>query len=45
MMVVFTLALSLSIAVGGLFIFHTYMILKNLSTIELEVLYRNNIYS
>lgn len=44
LMVAFTLGISLSVAVGALFFFHTYMLLNNLSTIELEALHRNNIY-
>ena len=43
-MISFVIACSMMIAVGGLFLMHTYLIACNFSTIEMSVLLTNNIY-
>eukprot|EP00350_Pseudokeronopsis_sp_OXSARD2_P000106 CAMPEP_0170553658 /NCGR_PEP_ID=MMETSP0211-20121228/11500_1 /TAXON_ID=311385 /ORGANISM="Pseudokeronopsis sp., Strain OXSARD2" /LENGTH=43 /DNA_ID= /DNA_START= /DNA_END= /DNA_ORIENTATION= len=35
----------MSIAVGGLFLMHTFLLAGNFSTIEMNVLLSNNVYS
>mmetsp|Transcript_46945 Transcript_46945/g.34370 ORF Transcript_46945/g.34370 Transcript_46945/m.34370 type:complete len:208 (+) Transcript_46945:416-1039(+) len=44
-MVAFVIAVSMSIAVGGLFCMHTFLLAGNFSTIEMNVLLNDNVYS
>jgi hypothetical protein len=45
MMILFTISVSMSLGVGGMLLFHTYMLLTNNSTVEVNVLARNNIFN
>jgi hypothetical protein len=43
-MISYIISMSMSVAVGGLFLFHTFMLSKNWSTIEMNVLLYDNAY-
>jgi len=45
LMTCFTLAVSFSLGVGTLLVFHTFLLLNNLSTIEINALLGRNVYN
>ena len=43
-MFAFTMTISFAVACGGMCAFHIYLILKNSSTVEMEMLQYNNVF-
>ena len=43
-MITFTFSISFAIATGGMLAFHIYLIIKNTSTVEIDILHGWNIF-